>query len=352
MIIRALAAGALFIGLGAQLAAAAQHGAAGRRGEGRPPPGCSAQPCIYIADGRLGSSGRYRLTGYLATANGNVAPVADLAGPATKLDHPWGIAVDRDQNIYVSSPGLRGDGYVTVYKPDATGNLAPSLRIGGSPSNLLCYPFGIAVMSPLTMPTAVYVANAGCGGFVIAFGVDSGGRVTELGTIAGPNTGIAAPWGVAVDASNDVYVADYAANAITVYAYGAYGNVAPIRTIAGALTGLSGPAGLAVDPSGNLYVANFDGNTIAVFPALADGDVAPSAIIAGSATGLNGPFGVALDAVARLYVTNYYGPSAVVFAAGINGDVSPTETIAGAKTQMRYPEGIAVSVPTVPLRAP
>jgi 6-phosphogluconolactonase (cycloisomerase 2 family) len=345
MILRALAASALFLALSANVAA---HG----RADGRASPKCSAQPCVYIADGRLSPSGRYRLTGYLATANGNVAPVADLAGPATQLDHPWGIAVDRDQNIYVTNPGLRGDGYVTVYEPDATGDLAPSLKIGGGASNPLCYPFGIAVTSPTTTPSTVYVANAGCGGFVIGFGIDPGGRVTELGTISGPNTGIAVPWGVATDASDDVYVADYAANAITVYAHGAYGNVAPIRTIAGALTGLSGPAGLAVDPSGNLYVANFDGNTIAVFPALADGDVVPSALIAGSATGLNGPFGVALDAAAHLYVTNYYGPSAAVFAADQSGDVSPTGTIAGAKTQLRYPEGIAVLVPAAALRAP
>ena len=345
-------AGALFLCLSVQAALAAHYAPAIKRGGPRSPPGCSAQQCVYVADGRLAESGKYRLTGYPATAGGNVAPIADLAGPATQLDQPWGIALDRSQNIYVTSAAVRGDGYVTVYSPDATGNLAPGLKIGGRASNLFCYPFGIAVVSPQTTPTIVYVANAGCGGFVAAFGIDGHGGVAELGTIAGPSTGLAAPWGVAIDASHDIYVANYDANAITVYPPGAYGDVAPVRTIGGALPGLGGPAGLAIDASGNLYVTNFGANTIAVFPPLASGDVPPSTMVAGASTGLNGPLGIALDAAARLYVTNYYAPSVAVFAADASGNVPPTATIAGTRTEMHYPEGIAVLVPAAALRGP
>jgi hypothetical protein len=350
MMLRIVATCALFLGV-AHAAQTAQDATAGTRGARRAALVCSEQQCIYVANGRLGATSKYRLTGYSSTANGDVAPVADLAGPATQLDQPWGIAVDRDQDIYVSNPATHGDGYVTVYKPDATGDVAPILTIGGGASNPLCYPFGIAVASQQTTATTVYVANAGCGGFVAAFGIDRLGSVTEIGTISGQRTGLAAPWGVALGADQDIYVANYDANAITVYRPGKYGDVAPIRTIAGALTGLSGPAGLAI-ARGKLYVANFDGASIAVFPAHANGDVAPSAIVAGGSTGLNGPFGIALDAAGRVYVTNYYTPSVAVFAANPSGDVPPTATIAGVKTEMRYPEGIAVLVPAGALRRP
>jgi sugar lactone lactonase YvrE len=342
-LVRALTAAALLLVFGF----AAQADATVRRGEVHPTSGCAAAQCVYVTNGRL-PGGEYKVTGYNAT--GDVAPVADIVGQSTLLDEPWGIAVDSKQNLYVTNAAFTGDGYVAVYKAGATGDVAPAFTIGGGSNNPLCYPLGIAVTSQGSGDDTVYVANSGCGGRVVAFTVISG-VVAELGAVGGSKTGMAAPWGIAVNAHGNIYVANYAANTITVYQHGTFGNVAPTRTIGGALTGLSGPAGLAVDAVGNLYVSNFDGNTITVYSPFANGNVMPSALVSGSSTGLNGPLGVALDRSANIYVANYYGPSALVFAAGSNGNVAPAQTISGSKTLMQYPEGIAVLVPSVALRA-
>ena len=76
-----------------------------------------------------------------------------------------------------------------------------------------------------------------------------------------------------MDAARNVYVAngdDGAGPAsIAVYAASASGNVAPIRTIVGPKTGLANPFGVAVDAKGYLYVSNFSrpGGSVVVFRA-------------------------------------------------------------------------------------
>jgi 6-phosphogluconolactonase (cycloisomerase 2 family) len=64
-----------------------------------------------------------------------------------------------------------------------------------------------------------------------------------------------------------------------------------VATIAGSNTGLASPSGIAVDPAGRfLYVTNYMANgSITVYPTGVSGNVAPTATIAGSNTGLNFP---------------------------------------------------------------
>jgi hypothetical protein len=69
---------------------------------------------------------------------------------------------------------------------------------------------------------------------------------------------------------------------------GASGNATPTATIAGGNTGLANPHGIALDGAGNIYVGNQDGS-ITVYAAGASGNATPTATIAGSNTGLNAP---------------------------------------------------------------
>src|SRR5260370_5835745 len=69
------------------------------------------------------------------------------------------------------------------------------------------------------------------------------------------------------------YVANFNGNSATVYAAGATGNATPIATIAGSNTGLTRPHGIAVDAPGRLYVANIaNPNTITSYAEGADGN--------------------------------------------------------------------------------
>jgi hypothetical protein len=144
--------------------------------------------------------------------------------------------------------------------------------------------------------------------------------------------------GVAVDANHNVYATPIFEDAVTVYGAGEYGDVAPIQTIEGNNTGLSNPFGVAVDASGNIYVPN-DGynssdNSVTVYAAGANGNVSPIQTISGSNTGLLGPLAIALDGTGDIYVTNCcpfgtYKGSITVYASGANGNVSPIRTISG-----------------------
>src|SRR6266702_2438782 len=137
-----------------------------------------------------------------------------------------------------------------------------------------------------------------------------------LGTTPGPNTLTAAALasgspltytatGTARVTGKPLYVANAGGNTITVYAAGASGNATPTATIAGGNTGLNVPVGIALDGAGNIYVTNLNANSITVYAAGASGNATPTATIAGH----NGPFGIAVDGAGNIYVTSAVGGS-------------------------------------------
>ena len=110
---------------------------------------------------------------------------------------------------------------------------------------------------------------------------------------AGSNTGLSLPWGIARDAAGNLYVVNSwsssGSTSITVYAAGASGNATPTATIAGGNTGLSVPIGIALDGAGNIYVTNYSSSSITVYAAGASGNATPTATIVGGNTGLSQP---------------------------------------------------------------
>jgi hypothetical protein len=90
-------------------------------------------------------------------------------------------------------------------------------------------------------------------------------------------------------AGKPLYVPNEASNNILIFAAGASGNATPTATIAGGNTGLNFPYGIAPDGAGNIYVTNSNGNRITVYAAGASGNATPTATIAGDNTVLNGP---------------------------------------------------------------
>jgi len=204
------------------------------------------------------------ITVYPRTANGNVAPLRTISGPATGLIDPFGLAMDvaHGEVLVANFGGLAGaeeegptPGRITVYSRTANGDAAP------------------------------------------------------LRTISGAATGLQNPRGLAVDTvNNQILVVNVDGNGtdgpphpptITVYSRTANGNIAPVRTISGAATALQSPIGLAVDTGNNeVLVANFGGSdteglpllpAITVYGRTASGNAAPLRVITGPATALSGP---------------------------------------------------------------
>lgn len=185
-------------------------------------------------------------------------------------------------------------------------------------------------------------------GQVTDYSGGANGNVFPIRTISGSNTGLTNPYGIAVDASRNIYVLP-SDKSIIACAAGAHGNVAPIRTIAGSKTRLSGPIGIAVDASSNIYVVNNNDDSVTVYAAGAKGNVAPIQTIIGPKPQMHSPYGIAVDAKSNIYVVNNNGGvggsdygSVTVYVAGATGNILPIRQIGGNNPGLDSPVGLAL----------
>ncbi|HUL48674.1 MAG TPA: NHL repeat-containing protein, partial [Gemmatimonadales bacterium] len=257
------------------------------------------------------------------TSTGTPERVAMIAGGNTGLAQPAGVALDRTGNVYVAN---YGNSTITVYAAGASGDATPIATIGGS-NTLLSGPNGIAVDTSGNLYVANFQYPPGAGvSRITVFAVGASGNVAPTAMIQGSSTALAAPWGIALDSAENLYVANSYGGSVTVYAPGANGNEPPAVTIAGSNTGLNILTGLAVDATGRIYVG--DGRQrVYVFAAGASGNVAPIATIGGDITGLNIPYALAVGGSGTLYASNFMVNTVTLYPAGANGNVPPTTTI-------------------------
>jgi len=231
------------------------------------------------------------LTVYAAGATGAAAPLVTISGTNTNLDIPTNNAVDAGGRILVAnismSPTVNDS--VLIFAAGVSGNVAPVAKIGGGDPTAdrtgLSFPTGVAVDNA----QRIYVANGGKDN-VLIFAVGAKGNVAPAAILGGATTKIAAPTDLAFDASGYLYVANIpGANpaSITVFAPGVSGDLAPARTLAGAETMITQPLGVALDSAKRLYVADGADNVL-VFAAGANGNIAPTAVIGGDDTTLDG----------------------------------------------------------------
>jgi tripartite motif-containing protein 71 len=313
---------------------------------------------IYVADNNANS-----VFVYSAGSTGNVAPIATIStSMTTGLEWPQGIALDSSGKIYVAdagdteaSPPIPAS--VFVYPAGSNANTAPTATISGLNTGLI-QPEGIALDSSRN----IYVADWG-GPSVFVYSAGSSGNVFPIATISGSGTDLDSPEGIALDHSGNIYVADDGDNScdgtesVYVYPAGSTGNVTPSAIIAGSNTGLCYPYGIGLDSSGNIYVADQSGSVF-VYPPLASlpsqpgyPNVTPLAIIYGSNTGLSYPVGIALDSSNDIYVADQSGSVFVYPPLGSSTgplNVAPTATISGPLTELGVPQFIALQPAALP----
>ena len=298
----------------------------------------------------------------LASCKGSTSPspawvVSTLAGSGTEehldgaaadaqFDDPTGVAVDSSGNVYVAdydnhrirkiTPGgevstLAGDG-TAAHQDDEDNIAATTARFNG--------PFDVAVDSSGN----VYVVDAKSNRVrkITEEENDDGDKVWKVKTIAGGGVGTVQfywPFGVAVDSSGNVYVADALSHRVRKIKItpgeGQEEDTVEVSTIAGSgPTGLtrggyqdgaadtarfSEPFGVAVDSSGNVYVADTANDRvrkIEITPGEGqEEETVEVSTIAGSgaegykdgvgtAAQFNGPFGVAVDSSGNVYVAD------------------------------------------------
>lgn len=274
---------------------------------------------------------------------GTSAPVPDQAAGAGR----HGRSTSGCPCIYVTNPVYASQS-ITVYPTSATGNVAPIRAISGG-MTLLKAPYGIAVDAAGDIYVADYLGTGSTSGAVEVYAPGSNGNVAPFEYISGSATGLSAPAGVAINPLNgNIYVLNDGNYSVTIYSPGSTGNVAPIGTIAGSRTKLTGETfGIAFDASANLYIGN-DNNTITVYAAGATGNIRPIRTISGPRTKLTEPINIALDPSSNLYAANPYPHTSHVFgsitayAAGANRNAKPIQYIKGAMTKLDGPHAVAV----------
>jgi len=189
---------------------------------------------------------------------------------------------------------------------------------------------------------------------VVVYRKDAAGEEQPLRHIAGDDTGLDSPHGIAVDEKDRLLFVNtwgqhsnyrvagtgkYYPPAIKVYPLDASGNAKPLRVITGDKTEMDWPAAMKFNPdNGDLYVANDIGGSVLVFgnAAIVQGDVAPVRVIKGPSTRLRNPTGVALDRKNQeLWVSNLGNSSATVYPLMASGDVAPLRIIRSAEESKR-----------------
>lgn len=269
-----------------------------------------SQGNIYVADSDNDVIRKITPAGVVSTF------VPKIAG----LNEPTGLAIDINDNIYIADAGnnqikkVTPAGVVSVY----AGTGAYGFAIGPALLSSFKYPAGVAIDAAGT----VYVADYG--NHQIRK-VSTDGIVSELagtgvpGLLNGPPTAarFRNPFGVAVDATGNVYVAEVNNHAIRKISPGG-----EVTTVAGATTSgfvnangiaarFKNPYGVAVDPNGNLFITDA-GNSLLrkITPA---GDVTTVAGIfdifnsidgIGSAATFGFPVGIVPDKDGTVYVAD------------------------------------------------
>ena len=233
--------------------------------------------------------------------------------------------------------GMPAPDGTTPPAPDDAGTTPPAPDGAAAPA-----PDGSAIVDATTTDAATQASGPGAGIYVsqagnqiLVFAPDATGNAAPVRTIAGSNTGLSLPIGVALDASGNLYVANRMGAGVTVYAPGASGNVAPLRTLTA--SGMQAAEGVAIGQGGDVFASTCPscgasgGGQVAVFH-FPSGAAQSDYSIAGQDTGFTDPGSIALDSDQELVVGNSFGGTVATFAAGATGDATPIRSFVPAPT--------------------
>jgi sugar lactone lactonase YvrE len=302
----------------------------------------------------------------LVAGNGTTGFSGDN-GPATtaRLNGPAGIAVDSNGNLYIADTlnnRIRMVSGGVISTVAGAGVQGFSGDKGQATSALLSSPTGVAVDSNGNLYIADtlnrrvrQVASTG------VINTVAGGGTSLLENASATKAQLANSFGIAVDSTGILYIADTDNNRIRKVTGGV------IATVAGSGTqGFSGdngpatsaklalPTGIALDSNGNLYIADSDNNRIrevsnGVITTAAGGRSSLGDNGPATSAQINSPTGVAIDSAGNLYIADF-GDSrirkvsnAVITTVagnatpGFSGDNGPA-----ASAQLSNPYGLAI----------
>jgi hypothetical protein len=222
-----------------------------------------------------GGFGAGSVTKFLGATSGSIGSVPQPSGYAdVSIQYPYAIAADTSGDLYIANSGTSS---ATVYNGSG-GLVSPAL---GANSNLNDAPNAIAVDST--------------NGFWLS-GDEMVAHISSTGTLLSNTTCCGQSYGIATDASGNLWIADYLGGSdrdgavAEVVTAGSGSTSVPIS--GSTVGGINHPAGVAVDAGQNVWFTNFIDRSISEIA----GSAAP---IPGTAisptTGVYGPGGYGLD---------------------------------------------------------
>jgi len=322
---------------------------------------------VYVADTYNATIRKITPAGVVSTLAGKpgAGGSADGTGAAARFQGPYGVATDAAGNVYVADTGNNTIRKVTPAAVVTTlaGGVGGGYADGLGRAARFNLPIGVA-----TDATGhVYVADLqNCA----VRKITSSGLVTTLAGNNGYGSADGAgafaqfqnPHGVATDVAGNVLVADTENYTIRKITPGAF-----VTTLAGtpsirggddgtgALATFYGPYGIAVDAASNIYVADSGNNTVrklnlagAVTTLGGVARVVGSADGVGTSARFNGPSGIATDSSGNVFVADSLNSTirkvtpvgVVTTLAGTAGIVGSADGV-GSAAQFAYPGGVA-----------
>jgi sugar lactone lactonase YvrE len=279
-----------------------------------------AVPAVLVAAGSASASGA---GGTLSLFAGTGTAGAPTAGPATesKLSDPFAVAADSAGNIYIAD---EGNSQVEKVTPGGTLSIIAGTGTEGTPTpgpataSHLGNPRAVAVDGSGNVYITDYRNSrvdkvTSDGTLSILAGDGTGGAPTP-----GPATSshLTSPGGIGVDGSGNVYIGDTNSQRVekvtpdgTLSIIVGNGNSGAPTPGPATASSLSYPYGVAVDGSGNVYVADAGNNrvekvdpdgTLSIFAGT--GTAGPPTAGPAASSRLNSPLGVAVDGAGSVYI--------------------------------------------------
>ncbi len=269
---------------------------------------------------------------------------------ANSLSGPQGLALDSSGNLYVANASTNRVLYYVAGSTTATrvygqaGSFTTSTaNNGGTSASSLSLPYGVVLDSSSNLyivdannnRVLYYAAGSTMATRVYGQGDNfSAGQVNSSGVSA---SNLDQPYGIALDSSGNLYVADTVNSRVLYYpagsttatrVYGQGGSFTSGTANNGGLNAnsLSRPVGLVLDNTGNLYVADGSNNRVLYYVAASTtatrvygqaGSFTSNTSNNGglSANSLSLPYGVALDSNGYLYVADFNNNRVLYYVA-------------------------------------
>ena len=274
------------------------------------------------------AAGTAQPTGSTSVDGSGVCPANASNCVQSLFNQPSGLAVDATGNIYVADSGnneirmITPAGVVTTVAGSTTADHIDGPAVCPATATN-CTPAAFSNPNALALDSSgnIYVADMGNNVIrmitpagIVSTLAGSGQAVSVDGT--GTSAGFDQPWGIAIDASGNIYVSDNGGQKIRqVTAAGVVTTLAGSGSAksadgTGTAASFNYPAGIRTDKMGNIIVADSRNNSIrvvtptGVVSTLAGSGSADSIDGTGTGAAFNWPYGVTVDASGNIYVAD------------------------------------------------